>query len=67
MGVLQSEGAMQLTRTLEGAHSAARARVRPSMAPFERETEVWRGNPLWTAMEEKRSKEGEVDDDAFWR
>ena len=49
-------GAIQLTLTL-GANSAAKAKVRPSTAPFADETIAWFGKPCFTATVENKTIE----------
>jgi len=49
-------GAIQLTLTF-GANSAAKAKVRPSIAPFADETIAWFGKPCFTATVENKTTE----------
>ena len=49
-------GAIQLTLTF-GANSAAKAKVKPSIAPFADETIAWLGKPCFTATVENKTTE----------
>ena len=49
-------GAIQFT-LIFGANSAAKAKVRPSIAPLAEETNEWFGKPCFTATVENKTTE----------